>query len=64
MAGKEQIVLNGLEAAQKSIDQFLSYFPNEVVAAVSKKIEEENALNAKEFDSNLGAIINPNPSTP
>jgi len=63
LAGKEQIVLNGLEAAQKSIDQFLSYFPKDAIANVYAKIEEENALNAKEFDSSLGAIINPNPSS-
>jgi len=53
--------LNGLEAAQKSIDQFLSYFPKDTLDQVNRKIEEENALNASEFDSSLGAIINPNP---
>lgn len=62
MAGKEPLVLKGLEAARINIDEFLTYFDSRDIDAVRKKIEEENELNAKEFDSSLGVILNPNPS--
>lgn len=65
MAGKEKIVLDGLAATKKGIDEFLSYFPKDEVLAIVAKIEEENALNEKEFDKalNQGAgILNPKPN--
>ena len=63
LAGKEQLVVKGLESAQQRIDDFLSFFPEETVASVRKKIQEENELNVKEFDPALGDIINlPPPS--
>ena len=63
MAGKEDLVLNGLGAAQLKIDEFLSYFPEETVQKIKSKIKEENDLNIKEFDPSLGDIINlPPPS--
>jgi hypothetical protein len=64
LAGKEQIVLNGLSAAKKGIDDFLSYFPKEEVLAVVSRIENENALNEREFDKDLNqgvGILNPKP---
>jgi len=64
LAGKETIVLNGLAASKKGIDDFLSYFPREDVLAAVARIERENALNEKEFDKDLNAgvgILNPKP---
>lgn len=60
------IVLNGLQAARKGIDDFVGLFPKEDVMAVIAKIEEENAVNEKEFDKELNqgsGILNPKPST-
>lgn len=63
LAGKEGLVIKGLESAQLRIDDFLSFFPTEKVASIKTKIQEENALNVKEFDPALGDIINlPPPS--
>jgi len=59
---KEVIVLNGLEATRKGIDDFISYFPREEVGAVIAKINAENDLNLKEFDPALGQLLNPTPS--
>jgi len=61
MAGKEPLVLKGLESARANIDEFLTYFDSRTVDMVRQKIDEENELNAKEFDPSLGAILNPNP---
>lgn len=61
LAGKESIVINGLAAARRDIDEFLSMFPKDVVEEQRAKIMEENELNYKEFDSSLGSILNPNP---
>jgi hypothetical protein len=58
MAGKEALVLKGLDATRKSIDDFLSYFPAATVDKVKQQVEEENALNIKEFDPALGIIVN------
>lgn len=63
MNGKEELVLKGLEAAQVKLDEFLSFFDQAIVKEVKNQVEEENALNVKEFDQNLGVIINlPPPS--
>ena len=59
---KESVVLKGLDATRRSIDDFLAYFPKEMVDSVKDKVKEENDLNLKEFDRNLGDIVNPNPS--
>jgi hypothetical protein len=57
------LAIKGLESAQFRIDDFLSYFPEATVASIRKKIQEENDLNVKEFDTALGSIINlPPPS--
>ena len=63
MAGKEYIVINGLDAARNGIDRFLAYFPQQEVDAVKELILEENRLNEKEFDPSLGTILNLKPST-
>lgn len=65
LGGKETIVLNGLQAAKKGIDDFVSFFPKEDVMAVVARIEEENLLNEREFDKELNqgsGILNPKPS--
>jgi hypothetical protein len=62
MAGKEDLVLKGLEAARTNIDKFLAYFPKSSVESVQMLIQQENELNEKEFDVNLGSILNPNPT--
>jgi hypothetical protein len=63
MAGKEELVLKGLQAAQINLDQFLTFFPEETVLKVKALVKEENALNVKEFDPALGDILNvPPPS--
>lgn len=63
MAGKENLVLSGLGAAQNKIDEFISFFPEETVQKIKSQIKEENDLNIKEFDPSLGDIINlPPPS--
>jgi hypothetical protein len=59
MAGKEDLVIKGLEATQKTIDEFLAYFPKADIERVKAVVEEENAANVKEFDSaSLGALLN------
>ena len=54
--------MNGLAAARKGIDEFVSLFPKEDVSAVIAKIEAENELNRQEFDTDLGQILNPKPT--
>lgn len=58
LGGKEQLVLKGLDATRKQIDDFLSYFPKSDIDAVVARIAEENRLNVKEFDPTLGDIVN------
>ena len=63
MGGKEDLVLKGLEAAQVKLDEFLGFFDESTIAKIKAKVQEENELNVKEFDKNLGDIINlPPPS--
>mmetsp|Transcript_6471 Transcript_6471/g.9423 ORF Transcript_6471/g.9423 Transcript_6471/m.9423 type:complete len:278 (+) Transcript_6471:52-885(+) len=59
MSGKEQIVLKGLEATRIRIDDFISFFPQAEVDAIKDQIKTENDLNTKEFDPELGVIVNP-----
>lgn len=58
LAGKEQIVLKGLDAARRNIDSFLSYFSEGEIEPARKRVAEENRLNEEEFDPALGVIIN------
>lgn len=58
MAGKERLVLQGLESARKNLDGFLAYFPKEQVDAARKQVLDENELNYKEWDRSLGDIVN------
>ena len=62
ISGKEGIVTKGLESVRRDIDEFLTYFPQGVVEEAKKKVAEENELNFKEFDPELGTILNPNPT--
>jgi len=67
MAGKEQLVLKGLDSSKKGIDDFVSFFPKDDVLAVAAKIEAENELNMREFDKELNGgvgILNPKPPSP
>ena len=61
MAGKEEIVVKGLEATQVKLDEFLSFFDVAVVTRVKNQVQEENELNMKEFDPTLGDIVNMKP---
>lgn len=61
LAGKEQIVLKGLQATRRNLDDFVAYFPSSEIEEVQKRIKQENDLNEKEFDSSLGVIINLRP---
>ena len=63
MAGKEALVLKGLDAARRNIDEFLTYFSASDIDAAKAKIESENKLNLDEFDPALGAPINLPPKT-
>ena len=58
MAGKERLVLQGLESAGKNVDAFLTYFPKELVDAARAQVLQENELNFKEWDRSLGEIVN------
>lgn len=61
MAGKEAIVVKGLDSVRKDIDDFLGYFPQDVLDQAKARIMSENELNFNEFDPELGSILNPNP---
>mmetsp|Transcript_15873 Transcript_15873/g.36606 ORF Transcript_15873/g.36606 Transcript_15873/m.36606 type:complete len:257 (-) Transcript_15873:225-995(-) len=58
MAGKEELVVKGLEATQVKLDEFLAFFDEATVSKVKAQVQEENELNVKEFDRSLGDIIN------
>lgn len=62
LSGKETLVNNGLKSVRRDLDDFLAFFPAEVVNEAKTKISMENELNFKEFDPTLGAILNPNPT--
>lgn len=62
MSAKEELILKGLDAARKSIDEFLAYFPAAEVDAARNRVKEENALNVKEFDTSVGSILNLDPN--
>ncbi|KAL3793007.1 hypothetical protein ACHAW5_007775 [Stephanodiscus triporus] len=62
LAGKEAIVNNGLKSVRRDLDDFLAFFPIDVVEEAKLKIANENELNFKEFDPSLGSILNPNPT--
>lgn len=57
---KEIVVLRGLEATRRGIDEFISYFPGDEVGAVMAKINNENELNVKEYEA-VGQLLNPTP---
>lgn len=62
LSGKEELVLKGLDATRKSIDDYLAFFPKSDVDAVAVRVSEENLLNVKEFDPALGVLLNVVPS--
>lgn len=51
-----------MEVSRSRIDQFLGFFPEDLVTKVQAKIKEENDLNMKEFDPEIGTILNPDPT--
>ena len=51
-------MLSGLAATRDNIDEFLSYFESSDVQIVQNRIRTENELNVKEYDANLGTILN------
>lgn len=58
LGGKEELVLKGLDATKRKIDDFVAYFPKSTVDEVATLITEENKLNEKEFDPEIGQILN------
>jgi len=63
MNGKEDLVIKGLDATKSKLDEFLLLFDQDTVSKIKAQLQEENELNIKEFDPNLGDIINlPPPS--
>ena len=44
MAGKEELVLKGLEAAQVNLDDFLALFPENVITTVKDRVRGENEV--------------------
>jgi len=62
LSGKEALVNNGLKSVRRDLDDFLAFFPADVVNDARTKISMENELNFREFDPSLGAILNPNPT--
>lgn len=62
LSGKETLVNNGLKSVRRDLDDFLAFFPADVVNDARTKISMENELNFREFDPSLGAILNPNPT--
>ena len=53
---KEQVafVLKALQSASDGIDDFLAFMPEEAVAAAKAQVEEENELNEKEYNEQVG----------
>ena len=47
MGGKEELVVKGLQAAQRGIDEFLTFFPNDTIRQVKDRVQQENELNIK-----------------
>jgi len=47
---------------RRDLDDFLAFFPSDVVEEAKLKIANENELNFREFDPSLGSILNPNPT--
>lgn len=59
LSGKEELVIKGLDASRRSIDDFLAFFPAADVEKAKAVVEQENQLNIKEFDTKaLGALLN------
>eukprot|EP00548_Thalassiothrix_antarctica_P004560 CAMPEP_0194136940 /NCGR_PEP_ID=MMETSP0152-20130528/6879_1 /TAXON_ID=1049557 /ORGANISM="Thalassiothrix antarctica, Strain L6-D1" /LENGTH=123 /DNA_ID=CAMNT_0038833771 /DNA_START=360 /DNA_END=731 /DNA_ORIENTATION=- len=58
MSGKEALVNQGLASARSNLDGFLDYFPRDKVEAARNRVISENELNFKEWDPNLGEIVN------
>jgi hypothetical protein len=57
-SGKETLVLKGLDASRRNIDDFLTYFPATEIDQAKSKIAAENKLNVDEFDPLLGKPLN------
>jgi hypothetical protein len=58
LSGKEELVLKGLDATRKNIDDFLAFFPTTDVNTVIARVNDENDANVKEFDGALGPLLN------
>lgn len=58
MTSKEPLVLKGLDATRKNLDDFLTYFPKSTVDQAREQLLAENELNKKEWDPALGDIFN------
>merc|ERR1712039_245450 len=56
---QRKFVVKAMKTTRDKLDKFLDYMPENVVTAARKQVEEENALNMKEFVGEDGAIMNP-----
>jgi len=56
---QKKFVSNALATASKSIDSFLMLMPKDTVDAARAQLEEENALNMKEFPKDELELLNP-----
>jgi len=56
---QRKFLVTALTSCRQKLDDFLAYLPSEVVEKARRQVEEENALNAKEFVGEDGGIVNP-----
>lgn len=57
---QRKFIVDAMKATRAKLDGFLNYMPAEAVQAARKQVEDENALNIKEYvGESSGGIINP-----
>jgi len=56
---QRKFLVTALTSCRQKLDDFLAYLPSEAVQKARRQVEEENALNAKEFVGDDGGIVNP-----
>merc|ERR1719334_63365 len=56
---QKSFILQAMQAMRQKLDDLIKFMPAEVVTAARRQVEDENELNAKEFMSDTGTMINP-----
>jgi len=58
---QRKFILEGMQQTRTKLDSFLTYMPADVVQKARKQVEDENAMNLKEFVNSNGekTILNP-----